>query len=396
MRKRHGLKDPDEMVLLAHGGGGMLTRKLIEEIILGEFGNPILAPLDDAACISMPGTELTLTTDSYVVNPVFFPGGDIGKLAVCGTVNDLVMQGSEPKFLSLALIIEEGFLIRDLRRIIHSAGEAARSAGVLIVTGDTKVIERRGGQETGVRGQETGVRGQGTGVRGQGTEDRGETSELHAPRSTLPVPRSADVSENSPAIFLNTSGIGVRLPGVDVAVRNARPGDAVIVTGTIGDHGIAVMSAREGFGLQSGLVSDVQPLWALLKPVLEAFPGVHCLRDPTRGGLAAGLCDIARSSGCGIRIREKSLPVRPEVRGSCGILGLDPLNVANEGKAVLVCSGADAARILDILRAHPAGVDACVIGKAVLEPRGMVLLETPVGGERIVDIPMGEDLPRIC
>lgn len=330
----------------------MLTRRIIDDIILRELRNPILEALDDAACLDMPESRIAMTTDSFVVDPIFFPGGDIGRLAVCGTVNDLAMQGAEPKYLSLALIIEEGLPIDDLERIIKSVGETAKQAGVLIVTGDTKVVERsRAARDGAVR--------------------RGR-------------------------IFINTTGIGVRNPEVDVAVSNAQPGDAVLVTGSIGDHGIAIMNVREGLKLESDLISDVAPLWGMIGPLLDAVPTVHCLRDPTRGGLAAALCDIAESSSVGIRLREQSLPVKTEVRGSCDILGLDVLNVANEGKAVIVCAGDDSVRVLQRLRADPLGREACVIGRVVPEPRGKVLLETALGGERIVSVPAGEDLPRIC
>lgn len=333
-----------DMVLLSHGGGGTRTRQLLREIVLPEIMNPVLAPLDDAACLEVAESDLVLTTDSYVVKPLFFPGGDIGKLAVCGTVNDLAMQGAEPRYLTLGLILEEGFPLGDLRRVMTSLAGTARQTGVRIVTGDTKVVER----------------GSGGGV------------------------------------YINTAGLGVRRSGVDTHVANARPGDVVIVTGTIGDHGIAVMSAREGLKFESRLESDVAPLWDLVRTLLDAVPGIHGLRDPTRGGLAAALNDIAEASKAGVRIRESALRVRDEVRGACGLLGLDPLNVANEGKAVVVCPPEDADRALAALRSHPLGRDASVAGVVVAEPCGRVLLETNLGGERIVDVPTGEDLPRIC
>ena len=334
----------EEVVLLAHGGGGTRTRALIDDVILRVLNNPILARLDDSACVELAGAELVFTTDSYVVDPLFFPGGDIGRLAACGTVNDLVMQGGVPRYLSLALILEEGFRLADLERIVRSLGEAAAEAGVTVGTGDTKVVER----------------GRGSGV------------------------------------FINTSGIGERRPGVDVHVSNARPGDAVIVTGTLGDHGIAVMSQREGLRFEAGIASDVAPLAGLMDGVFRAAPRVRCLRDPTRGGLAAALGDIAARSGVGIRIRETNVPVRREVAAACRLLGLDPLNVANEGKALIVCGAEDADRIMAALRAHPLGREAAVIGTVCAEPRGLVLMETVSGGERVVETPSGEDLPRIC
>jgi hydrogenase expression/formation protein HypE len=343
--REDAMPDPhDEVVLLSHGGGGSRMKRLLEEWILPGIENPILRRMDDGACVSVPEPDLVLTTDSYVVRPLFFPGGDIGRLAVCGTVNDLAMQGAEPRYLTLALILEEGLPFRDLERIIRSISETVRETGVQIVTGDTKVIER----------------GAGNGA------------------------------------FINTTGLGVRRPGTDTHVANAKPGDVVIVTGTIGDHGVAVMSVREGLRFETALESDVAPLWSLVRPLLDAVPDVHCLRDPTRGGVAAALNDIAEAAKVGIRIQERAVPVREAVRGACGLLGLEPLNVANEGKAIVVCAEASAERAVAVLRAHPLGRNAAVIGRVVAEPAGRVIQETVLGGERIVDMPGGEDLPRIC
>lgn len=360
----------DDIILMAHGGGGALTRKIIDELILVELGNPILNKLDDGACLSIPESELVLTTDSYVVDPVFFPGGDIGRLAVSGTINDLAMQGAEPRYMSLGLIIEEGFPIRDLKRIIRSVKNVSEETGVLIVTGDTKVIGRVQGS---AQPPESFRQNEQNGVQGFRVQD-----------------------ERKGGIFINTTGLGVRRPGVDVAVSNALPGDTVIITGSMGDHGMAVMNIREGLQLESQLLSDVAPLWNMIGHLLETVGSIHCLRDPTRGGVAAALCDIADASSCGIRIRESVLPVKDEVKGACSILGLDPLNVANEGKALVVCDGSDADRVLEVLHSHPLSREARVIGKVVAEQAGVVLLETKIGGERIVDVPMGEDLPRIC
>lgn len=346
----------EDIITLAHGGGGTLTRRIVEEIILRELGNPILRTLDDGACLQVPESELVLTTDSYVVDPIFFPGGDIGVLAVCGTLNDLAMQGAEPRYLTLGLILEEGLAFDDLRRVIASAGKVCRENGVLVVTGDTKVVERRGRVRIRRDGRSGGDSG----------------------------------------LFMNTTGLGVRRPGADVSVGNARPGDVILVSGSIGDHGMAVMNAREDLGLESGLASDVAPLWRMIAPLLDAVPSVHCLRDPTRGGVAAALCDIAERSGCGVRLREEALPVREPVRGACDILGIDVLNVANEGKAIIVCAPEDAPAALAALQDHPLGRAACVIGRAVPEHRGIVVMETRAGGERIVTVPSGEDLPRIC
>ncbi len=344
---------------MGHGGGGLLTKKIIEEIILQELNNPILAQLDDSACITLPQKDIAFTTDSYVIDPIFFPGADIGKLAVCGTVNDLAMQGAEPKYMSLALIIEEGLPISDFRKIIHSIKETSSAAGVAIVTGDTKVIERR--------------------------KNRSALSH-----------KNDSQHEQEGGLFINTTGIGLRLPKVDVAVSNARPGDAVIVTGSIGDHGMAVLNLREGLRLESKLTSDVAPLWDMISRVLEKIPGIHCLRDPTRGGVAAALCDIAEASSCGITVTESSLPVKNSVRGACDLLGLEPIAVANEGKAIVICSDNDKNEVLRIIRSHPLGQDACIIGNITAEPAGIVLMKTRTGGERIIDVPTGEALPRIC
>jgi len=335
---------PDDIILLADGGGGSRTKRLVERVLLPHLANPILSRMDDAACLSIPENDLVFTTDSFVVDPLFFPGGDIGTLAICGTINDLAMQGGEPRYLSLALILEEGLALRDLERIASSMAAVLRATGVRVVTGDTKVVER----------------GRGSGV------------------------------------FINTSGIGIRWAGVDVSVANARPGDAILVSGTLGDHGVAVMSRREGLAFETALPSDVAPLWPMVRAVLAEIPAVRCLRDPTRGGLAAALCDIAAASQVGLRIEERRVPVKKEVLGACRLLGLDPLNVANEGKAVLICAAADAARVLQILRAHPLGHEACAIGTVTSEPRGLVLMQTVAGGERIIEMPTGEDLPRIC
>ena len=292
-----------------------------------------------------PGSrDLVFTTDSYVIDPIFFPGGDIGRLAVCGTVNDLAMQGGEPRALSLGLILEEGLLIRDLERIMESIGATVAELGVPVVTGDTKVVER---------GRCNGV-------------------------------------------YLNTSGIGERLPGVDLHAGNARPGDSVLVSGSIGDHGASVMLCRKALGLRSEIVSDVAALWPMIGPLLEAYPGLRFLRDPTRGGLASALCDVAEASKACVRIREPDIPVRGQVRAACELLGLEPLTMANEGKAVVVCSPADSEPVLALLRSHPLGRDAVRIGRVEAGPAGRVLMETAIGGERILDRPMGDDQPRIC
>ncbi|MDO9541975.1 MAG: hydrogenase expression/formation protein HypE [Kiritimatiellia bacterium] len=334
----------NDIVLLSHGGGGLRSRQLIRDMIVRHLGNPILNELDDGAYLSIAEKDLVFTTDSFVVRPLFFPGGDIGNLAVCGTVNDLAMMGAEPRYLSLGLILEEGLSFADLERVILSMRTALDATKVKIVTGDTKVVER----------------GMGFGL------------------------------------FVNTAGIGVRLANADTRVTNARAGDVVIVTGPLGDHGAAVISCREGINLESGLVSDVAPLWGLLNPLFRQGVELHCLRDPTRGGLAAALCDIAESSRVAVRLFENELPVRKEVRGICSLLGLDPLNMACEGCAVIVCPDKNTETVLDSLRSNPLGRHAKAIGRVTERPAGLVILQTEVGGERIIEIPLGEDLPRIC
>jgi len=333
-----------DVVLLSDGGGGTRTKKLIEQFITKHLGNPILARLDDAACLTLPERDIAFTTDSFVVKPLFFPGGDIGLLAACGTINDLVMQGAEPKYMSLGLILEEGLLLHDLDRIIQSIGRVLSQTGVTVVTGDTKVTER----------------GSGTGT------------------------------------AINTSGIGIRLPQTDVHISNGKPGDAVIITGPIGDHGIAVMSCRQGLKFDSNITSDAAPLWSMIKPLLDTPGTVHSLRDPTRGGLAGTLCDLAEASGCCVRIEEQLIPVRKEVAAACRMLGFDVLNVANEGKAVVVCPKAAEDKVLQMLRMSPLGHEARIIGRLESEPGGLVLLKTTTGGERIIETPSGEDMPRIC
>ena len=336
--------DQERVILLGHGGGGRLTSQLLEDVILPVFRNPVLDRRDDSACVDMPSRELVLTTDSYVVDPLFFPGGDIGRLAVCGTVNDLAMQGGHPLYLTFALVLEEGLPLRDLKTILASAAAAAEEAGVCVVAGDTKVVER----------------GRGIGV------------------------------------MINTSGVGVRRPQQDVSARRAQPGDAVIINGTVGDHGMAVMSRREGLAFETDIRSDVAPLSALTTALFDTSADIHCLRDPTRGGVTAALCDIAAASGHGIQIEEASVPVRPDVQGACNLLGLDVLNVANEGKALIICPEAACETVLDALRTDPLGTAAARIGKVVPEHPGTVTLRTGIGGERILTPPTGEELPRIC
>jgi len=333
----------EDRVLLAHGGGGKLGHDLVEQCFVPLFDNTFLSKLDDSAVLDLDG-RLAFTTDSYVVNPVFFPGGDIGRLAVCGTVNDLAMSGAVPRYLSVALVIEEGFLMSDLRRIAASIKDAAVEAGVQVVTGDTKVVNRG----------------------------------------------SAD------GLFITTAGVGVVAPGVDISGSNAQPGDAVLLSGPIGDHGIAVISRREGLSFNSPVESDCAPLNRLVADMLETGAALHSLRDPTRGGLASTLNEIAASSGVGILIREDSLPVRPSVQAACDLLGFDPLYVANEGKLVAMAAADGAEGLLRAMRRSPYGGDSAVIGEVVAEHPGRVVMRTCLGASRIVDMLVGDQLPRIC
>lgn len=334
-----------ERILLDHGGGGLLMGELIRETVLPILDNEILRNLGDSAILQTEkGERIAFTTDSYVISPLFFPGGDIGRLAVSGTVNDLAMEGARPLALSLGIILEEGFPVEDLVRILRSVRDTAQEAGVSIVTGDTKVVRK--GEADG--------------------------------------------------IFINTSGIGVVAPGIDTSGRRVDEGDAVIVSGPIGDHGVAVMIQREGLRMQSPLQSDVAPLWGLVQRLLGLAEGVHFLRDPTRGGLAAVLAELARITGKGVELQEARIPVRAEVRSICELLGLDPLYVACEGRCVAVVAGEHEQEALELLRAHPLGKQAEKIGRIVGNAPGQVLLRTAIGGTRLVQLPLGEQLPRIC
>ena len=333
----------EDKILLAHGSGGKLAHELVEKGFLRAFDNPFLAKLDDSAVIDLRG-RLAFTTDSYVVSPIFFPGGDIGKLAVCGTVNDLAMSGAQPLYLSLAFIIEEGFSQSALSQIVDSVQKAAQEAGVKIVAGDTKVVHR-------------------------GSADK---------------------------LFVNTAGVGVIPEGVDISGGNARPGDKVILSGTIGDHGIAVLSQREGLSFSTQLESDCAPLGSLVAEMLTASPNIHCLRDPTRGGLATTLNELAKQSKVGIRIEEERIPVREEVLGACEMLGFDPLYVANEGKLVAIVPAKDADKVLQAMRENHYGQGAAIIGEVRAEHPGRVVMKTCLGASRIVDMLVGDILPRIC
>jgi hydrogenase expression/formation protein HypE len=339
----------DATINLAHGGGGRAMRDLIEDVFVTAFDNPALAALEDQAVFPLAdlarhGDRIAFTTDSYVVDPLFFPGGDIGTLAVSGTVNDLAMSGAKPLFLSCGMVIEEGLAVDILRRVAASMQRVAIEAGVSIVTGDTKVVER-------------------------GCADK---------------------------LFINTAGIGIVPRGVNISARRAQAGDLVIVNGFLGDHGVAILVARQQLALQSDIASDCAPLASLVPAMLGACEDIHCMRDATRGGVATVLNEFALSSGVAIRIQETALPIREEVKGACEILGLDPLYLANEGKLVALVPAHAAPRVLAAMHGHPAGVHAAVIGEVVAQPAGIVVLHTGFGGQRIVDMLVGEQLPRIC
>ena len=329
---------------MTHGSGGRAMAQLVDELFAPAFRNDYLAQGNDQAILPPPGGRLAIATDSHVISPLFFPGGDIGSLAVHGTVNDLAMGGATPLYLSAGFILEEGLPLADLKRIVDSMAAAARDAGVRIVTGDTKVVER----------------GHGDGV------------------------------------YISTTGIGVVADGVQLCGSQARPGDAILISGTLGEHGMAVMSQRENLGFASPIVSDSAALHTLAAALMAASPGLRLMRDPTRGGLATTLNEIARQSGVGMQLQEDAIPLQPAVRAACEFLGLDPLYVANEGKLIAVCPAAEADAALAALRAHPLGRHAANIGHVVADPHHFVRVRTPFGGERLLDWLAGEMLPRIC
>jgi hydrogenase expression/formation protein HypE len=339
-----------EQVLLGHGSGGRLTAELIQGLFLPAFGNDVLSALEDQATVGIgpnngkPAQRVAFTTDSFVVRPLFFPGGDIGKLAVHGTVNDLAVGGAIPKYLAAAFILEEGLPLDDLRRIVASMKDACDAAGVALVTGDTKVVDR----------------GKGDGV------------------------------------FITTTGLGLVPEGRRLSIRNAKPGDRVLVSGTLGDHGIAILSVREGLEFETILESDTASLHTLTEAILAACPETRCMRDPTRGGLSSALNELAAASGVGVKLDEAAIPLRPEVRGACELLGLDPLYVANEGKLIAVVPPESAERTLDAMRSHPLGRNSALIGTVVANHPGMVVSRSQIGGERVVTLLSGEQLPRIC
>jgi hydrogenase expression/formation protein HypE len=331
-------------IVLAHGSGGRLSHQLIQKMVLPQFRNDLLEPLHDGAIFSINGARLAFSTDSFVVNPIFFPGGDIGRLAVCGTVNDLAMCGATPRYLSVGFILEEGLPMEDFWRILQSMKTTAAEAGVQLVTGDTKVVDRGKGDK----------------------------------------------------IFINTSGIGEIGPGINIHPGRARIGDKIIINGPIAVHGIAIMSVRENLAFETQILSDCAPLNALVAAMIKAFPDIHVLRDPTRGGLASALNEIADQSKVGIHLDETAIPITEEVKAACEILGFDPLYVANEGKLLAIVPHESAETVLKAMQHHPQAASAAIIGEVVAAHCGYVTLRTRVGGNRVVDMLSGEQLPRIC
>ncbi|ESZ15344.1 hydrogenase expression/formation protein HypE [Mesorhizobium sp. L48C026A00] len=329
---------------MTHGAGGRAMAELIRDIFQRHLANEFLAQANDAALLGTVCGRLVMATDAHVISPLFFPGGDIGALAVHGTINDVAMMGARPLWLSASFILEEGFPLADLERIVVSMAFAAREAGVPVVTGDTKVVEK----------------GKGDGV------------------------------------FISATAVGVLADGTDISGSNARPGDAILVSGTMGDHGVAILSKREHLDFETEIISDSQALHDLVAAMLGSVPGIRVLRDPTRGGLSATLNEIAQQSKVGMVIREAAVPVKPEVAAACELLGLDPLNVANEGKLIAICVAQDAETLLAEIRAHPKGRDAAIIGEVVTDQHALVRMKTRLGGMRVVDWIAGEQLPRIC
>jgi len=334
----------DGAIDMSHGSGGRAMAQLIEEIFVRHFDNDLLRQANDQAMFEVAAGRMVMSVDAHVISPLFFPGGDIGSLSVHGTINDVAMSGAWPLYLSAAFVLEEGVPLADLDRIAASMASAAGDAGVPIVTGDTKVVER----------------GKGDGV------------------------------------FITTTGVGVVPPGINISGDLARPGDSILVNGSMGDHGVAIMSSRENLEFETMIESDSAALHGLVAAMVEAVPGIHCLRDPTRGGLATTLNELAQQSGVGMQLREADIPIKPAVAAACELLGLDPLYVANEGKLVCICPQADAQCLLRVMQAHPLGKQAAIIGTVVEDQQGFVQMETGFGGNRVVDWLAGEQLPRIC
>jgi len=331
-------------VLLAHGGGGKLSHQMIQEVFISQFKNSLLNTLHDGAMFTLDGTRCAFSTDSYVINPIFFPGGDIGTLAVNGTVNDIAMCGARPLYLSSSFIIEEGLPMEDLWRVALSMKKASETAGIQLVTGDTKVVDRGKGDK----------------------------------------------------LFINTSGIGIIPDGVQIDPKRAKPGDKIILSGSIAEHGIAIISVREGLEFETQIESDCTSLNGLVEVMLAASKDIHVLRDPTRGGVASALNEIAESAQVGISIREEQIQVSEQVRGACEILGFDPLYVANEGKLIAILPASKAEKVLAAMQSHPLGKDSVIIGELTADHPGTVTMKTRIGGSRIVDMLSGEQLPRIC
>ncbi len=345
-RKRFTLRlnTRDGAVDMSHGSGGRSMAQLIEQLFVEHFDNDLLRQANDQAAFDVTAGRMVMSTDGHVISPLFFPGGDIGSLSVHGTINDVAMSGARPLYLSAGFILEEGFPLADLERIVASMGRAASTAGVPVVTGDTKVVEK----------------GKGDGV------------------------------------FITTTGVGVVPEGVNISGDLARPGDAILVNGTLGDHGVAIMSSRENLEFETSVESDSAALHTLVADMVEAVPAIHCLRDPTRGGLATSLNELAQQSRAGMTLRETEIPVKPAVTDACELLGLDPLYVANEGKLICICAQGHAQRLLEVMQAHPLGREAAIIGEVVDDPYGFVQMETGFGGSRVVDWLADEQLPRIC
>ena len=334
----------DGVVDMSHGSGGRAMAQLIDELFVKYFDNELLRQGNDFAQFDVGSGRMVMSTDCHVVSPLFFPGGDIGSLSLHGTINDVAMSGARPLYLAAGFILEEGLPLADLEKIVASMGKAAKDAGVPVVTGDTKVVER----------------GKGDGV------------------------------------FITTTGVGVVPQGINISGSRARVGDAILINGTLGDHGVAIMSSRENLSFETTIESDSAALHTLIAAMVEAVPDIHCLRDPTRGGLATTLNELARQSSVGMALQEKNIPIKPAVSDACELLGLDPLYVANEGKVITICAAENAQKLLAVMQAHPFGRQAAIIGEVVEDAHNMVQMETTFGGSRVVDWLAGEQLPRIC
>ncbi|RKZ49457.1 MAG: hydrogenase expression/formation protein HypE [Gammaproteobacteria bacterium] len=334
----------DGMVDMTHGSGGRAMAQLIEELFVKHLDNELLRQANDQAAFDVPAGRMVMSTDGHVISPLFFPGGDIGSLSVHGTINDVAMSGAKPLYLSAGFILEEGFSLSELEKIVISMSEAATHAGVPVVTGDTKVVEK----------------GKGDGI------------------------------------FITTTGVGIVPDGVNISGDRAEPGDAILVSGTMGDHGVAIMSSRENLEFETTIQSDSAALHTLIADMVAAVPDIHCLRDPTRGGLATTLNELAQQSDVGMKLYETLIPINPAVSAACELLGLDPLYVANEGKLICICKQQDSEKLLKVMQAHPLGKQSAIVGEVIEDDNGFVQMETSFGGSRVVDWLAGEQLPRIC